>query len=85
MRRLMSLAILLSFALTPPAAIKKPEANGQSINVLELRVLADKVDYAVNGTVVGSSPMAGLTTDGIWGSRVHHLLNVTIDDIGVTR
>ncbi len=85
MSRLTLFAILLSFALTPHAAIKKPDANGKSINVLELRVLADKVDHAVNGTVVGSSLMAGLTTDGIWGSRVHHLLNVTIDDIGVTR
>jgi hypothetical protein len=72
-------------AKTPHAAIKKPEANGKSTNVLEVRVLADKVDYVVNGTVVGSSPKAGLTTDGIWGIRVNHLLNVMIDDIGVTR
>jgi len=72
-------------ARTPHAAIKKPEANGKSTNVLEVRVLADKVDYAVNGTVVGSSPKAGLPTDGIWGIRVNHLLNVSIDDLGVTR
>ncbi len=65
-------------AKTPHAAIKKPDASGKSINVLEVRVLADKVDYAVNGTVVGSSPKAGLTTDGIWGIRVNHLLNVAI-------
>jgi hypothetical protein len=70
-------------AKTPSAAIKKPEANGKSTNVLEVRVLADKVDYVVNGTVVGSSPKAGLPTDGIWGIRVNHLLNVNIDDIGV--
>ena len=70
-------------AKTANAAIKKPEANGKSTNVLEVRVLADKVDYAVNGTVVGSSPKAGMTTDGIWGIRVNHLLNVTIDEIGV--
>jgi hypothetical protein len=72
-------------AKTPHASIKKPEANGKSTNVLEVRVLADKVDYAVNGTVVGSSPKAGMTTDGIWGIRVNHLLNVMIEDIGVTR
>jgi hypothetical protein len=72
-------------AKTPHAAIKKPEANGKSTNVLEVRVLADKVDYVVNGTVVGSSPKAGTTTDGIWGMRVNHLLDVTIDEIGVTR
>jgi hypothetical protein len=70
-------------AKTANAAIKKPEANGKSTNVLEVRVLADKVDYAVNGTVVGSSPKAGMTTDGIWGIRVNHLLNVMIDEIGV--
>ncbi len=72
-------------AKTPHAAIKKPDATGKSVNVLEVRVLADKVDYAVNGAVVGSSPKAGLTTDGIWGIRVNHLLNVGIDDLGVTR
>jgi hypothetical protein len=70
-------------AKTANAAIKKPEANGKSTNVLEVRVLGDKVEYAVNGTVVGSSPKAGVTTDGIWGMRVNHLLNVQIDDIGV--
>jgi hypothetical protein len=72
-------------AKTPHAAIKKPEAGGKSTNVLEVRVLADRVDFAVNGTVVGSSPKANLTTDGIWGLRVNHLLDVTIDEVGVTR
>ena len=70
-------------AKTANAAIKKPEANGKSTNVLEVRVLADKVEYAVNGTVVGSSPKAGTGTDGIWGIRVNHLLDVNIDEIGV--
>jgi len=72
-------------AKTPHASIKKPEANGKSTNVLEVRVLADKVDYVVNGAVVGSSPKAGMTTDGIWGIRVNHLLDVMIDEIGITR
>jgi hypothetical protein len=69
-------------AKTPHAAIKKPDASGKSTNTLEVRVLADKVDYVVNGTVVGSSPKAGLTTDGVWGVRGNHLLNVNIDEIG---
>jgi hypothetical protein len=71
-------------AKTPHAAIKKPDA-GKSTNVLEVRVRADKVEYAVNGTVVGSSAKADLTTDGIWGIRVNHFLNVSIDDLVVTR
>ena len=72
-------------AKTPNAAIKKPDASGKSTNVLEVRVAADKVDYVVNGTVVGSSPKTGLATDGVWGIRVNHLLNVNIDDVGVAR
>jgi hypothetical protein len=70
-------------AKAPNAAIKKPDSSGKSTNTLEVRVQADKVDYVVNGTVVGSSPKAGLTTDGIWGARVNHQLDVNIDDIGV--
>ena len=69
-------------AKTPNAAIKKPDASVKSTNVLEVRVGADKVDYVVNGTVVGSSPKTGLATDGMWGARVNHLLDVNIDDIG---
>ena len=72
-------------AKTPHAAIRKPDATGKSTNVLEVRVQADKVDYVINGTVVGSTPKAGLTTDGIWGIRVNHLLNVTVEDIGLAK
>jgi hypothetical protein len=37
---------------TPSDAVKKPDANGQSVNALEVRVGADKIDFVVNGTVV---------------------------------
>ena len=72
-------------AKTPHAAIKKPDATGKSTNDLEVRVQADKVDYVVNGTVVGSSPKSGLTTDGIYGMRVNHLLNVQINGVGLAK
>ena len=65
-------------AKTANDAIKKPDASGKSTNALEVRVMADKVDYVVNGTVVHSGPKAGLTTDGTWGIRVNHQLDVTI-------
>src|SRR5882762_8013411 len=48
-------------------AVKKPGADGKSTNALEVRVGADKIDYVVNGTVVGSSPKTGVKTDGIYG------------------
>lgn len=69
-------------AKTMNEAIKKPGADGKSTNALEVRVGADKVDFAVNGTVVHSMPKAGLKTDGIYGIRVNHLLEVQIDNFG---
>lgn len=61
-------------------AIVKLDANGKATNTLEVRVQADKVDYVVNGTVVTSTPKAGISTDGIWGMRVNHAL----PDVSVT-
>ena len=63
-------------------AVKKPGADGKSTNDLEVRVGADKIDYVVNGTVVGSSPKAGSKTDGTFGIRVNHLIEVHIDGFG---
>ena len=70
---------------TPNAAVKKPGADGKSTNALEVRVGADKIDYVVNGTVVGSSPKAGIKTDGIYGIRVNHLLEVHIDGLAASK
>jgi hypothetical protein len=67
--------------------VKKPDPSGQSVNALEVRVMADKIDYVVNGTVVTSTPKTGPTakTDGIYGIRVNHLLDVQIDGFGVSK
>jgi hypothetical protein len=70
---------------TPNDAIKKPGADGKSTNALEVRVGADKIDYVVNGTVVISSPKAGTKTDGTYGIRVNHLLEVHVDDFGAKK
>jgi hypothetical protein len=68
-------------------AVKKPDASGKSINALEVRVAPNKIDYLVNGTTVHSTPKTGLTakTDGIYGIRVNHLLEVHIDGFGVSK
>jgi hypothetical protein len=55
-------------------AVVQLDATGKATNTLEVRVAADKVDYVVNGTVVGSSPKTAATTDGIYGFRVNHAL-----------
>jgi hypothetical protein len=73
-------------AKTPNDAVKKPDASGQSVNALEVRVGADKVDFVVNGVVVTSLPKTAVgVTDGIAGIRVNHFLEVQIDGFGVTK
>ena len=72
---------------TASDAITKPDSTGSSTNTLEVRVGADKIEYVANGTVVHSTPKAGMTsrTDGAWGVRVNHLLEVHIDGIGAAK
>ena len=68
-------------------AVKKPDASGKSTNALEVRVGADKIDYVVNGTVVHTEPKSGATakTDGIYGIRVNHLLEVQVDGLTASK
>lgn len=72
---------------TPSSAVKKPDANGSCTNTLEVRVMADKIDFVVNGTVVKSLPKTGAAakTDGIYGLRINHHLDVQVDDFGVSK
>ena len=70
---------------TPHDAVVTPDANGRSVNQLEIRVAEDETEFMVNGTVVytlGSIIQARLnmpelpgmrsSPDGIWGVRVNH-------------
>ena len=72
---------------TPADIVKKPDADGKSTNTLEVRVSTDKIDFVVNGTVVHTEAKTGplAKTDGIWGIRVNHLLDVNIADLGVSK
>jgi|SRR5688500_5863161 hypothetical protein len=71
----------------PHAAIKQPDAKGQSTNTLEVRVAGNTISYVVNGTVVHTTPKTGLTakTDGIVGFRVNHTLDVHVDAFEVVK
>ena len=72
---------------TPSDAVKKPDANGQSVNALEVRVGADKVDFVVNGTVVHTEPKSGAAakTDGVYGLRINHHLDIQVDGFGASK
>jgi hypothetical protein len=68
-------------------AVKTPDATGKSTNALEVRVGPGKIDFVVNGVVVHTEPKTGALakTDGIYGIRVNHLLEVQIDGLGVSQ
>jgi hypothetical protein len=72
---------------TPNDAVKKPDESGKSINALEVRVGADKVDFVVNGTAVHTEPKSGAMskTDGIYGIRINHQLEVQVDGLTVSK
>lgn len=72
---------------TESSAIVKPDSTGSATNTLEVRVGADKIDYVVNGTVVHTTPKAGMTarTDGTWGVRINHQLEVHMDRLTMTK
>lgn len=72
---------------TPNAAIKKPEASGGATNALEVRVTGDKVAFVVNGTTVSTMPKSGALakTDGIYGIRSNHHLELEVEGFGVSK
>jgi hypothetical protein len=67
---------------TANAAVKKPDASGKSTNALEVRVMVDKIEFVVNGTVVNTMPKTGpaAKTDGI-----NHLLEVQVDGFALSK
>ncbi len=72
---------------TRHAAVVMPDANGRSVNALEVRVGADATDFVVNGVVVFTTPKTGMAaqSDGIWGVRVNHVIpGILVEGLGVT-
>jgi hypothetical protein len=68
-------------AKTPSPSVRVPAEDGRSINVLEARVTPGAIVFIVNGTVVNTWYGAGrvIPTDGIYGIRVNHFLDVEAD------
>jgi len=78
-------AITEDVARAPHDAVRKPGADGTSTNTLEVRVAGDTLNFMVNGTVVHTMPKGNMVTDGIYGIRVNHLLNVDITDFALAK
>ena len=71
---------------TASNAVKKPDASGRSVNVLEVRVAGASIEFIVNGTVVNrwSGAARAVKTQGTYGIRVNHFLDVQIDGFGAS-
>ena len=67
------------------AAIQRPDANGRSVNALEVRVAGNTVSYVINGMVVHTAPKGNLVTDGLVGVRINHALDVQVEGFTVQR
>ena len=75
-------------ARTAHSAVRAADANGRSVNVLEVRVGADATDFVANGVVVHSAAKTGMAgrTDGVWGLRVNHVMpGILVERLGVSR
>lgn len=75
------------------AAVNKAAGKGQPVTQeIAVSVLGDKVECAINGTVVGSWSKADLvkagmlkSTDGVYGVRFAHNTEGTVADLKVTK
>ena len=72
---------------TPNSAVKKPDSTGKCTNELEVRVQGEKIDFIINGTTVKTlaKTLPAAKTDGIYGIRVNHQLEVQIDGFGISK
>ncbi len=71
---------------TEHAAIRRPGADGRSVNDLAVRVGATRIEFVVNGTVVHAMDKAGalFDTDGLYGVRINHVLpGVVVENLAV--
>ena len=59
----------------------KPEEAGTAKNVLGLEVSGGELRFSVNGEQVWSGSRDGLATDGVFGLRVNHGLNLHVTTI----
>jgi hypothetical protein len=75
------------------AAVNKAAGPGQSVTQeIALSVKGDKVECAINGTVVGSYDKAAVvgagklkSTDGVYGIRFAHNTDATVTGLAVTK
>jgi hypothetical protein len=66
---------------TPNDVVIKEDANGRQQNTLAIQVQGNDVIFSINGKEVARKTKAELPTDGLYGFRIDHNLDVDIDQI----
>jgi hypothetical protein len=74
-----------NYTLKGTFTLMKPSGHNNYYGLIFGGSGRDKVDFVVNGTVVHSEPKSAVKTDGIYGIRVNHLLEVQIDGLAVSK
>ena len=76
----------------PSDALRRADANGESTNEIGWKVQGGKVSCMINGTAVKTFDRAELvgdgklaSTDGAYGIRVSHNLELTVSDLVVSK
>ena len=59
----------------------RPEGSATAKNVLALEATGDELRFSVNGELLWSGPRGGLATEGVFGLRVNHGLNLHVTTI----
>lgn len=66
---------------TKNAAIKAEGPDGKQVNTLSVAVNGANVIFSINGTEVSRQPATAVSTNGLYGFRVSHRLDITATDI----
>lgn len=66
---------------TPSDALMTQGETGGQTNTLAMEVAEGNVMFWINGTEVETVPAADLHTDGMYGFRVGHRLDITVSDV----
>jgi hypothetical protein len=68
-------------AWTPNPAIVKQGEDGRQTNTLGIETQGDNVIFSINGKEMTRLPKSKLHTDGLYGFRIGHNLDVDVDQI----
>lgn len=66
---------------TAHPAIQQANEQGRAANLLSVEVSGNDVVFAVNGMEVARQPRSELETNGLFGFRINHNLDVMVDQI----